>query len=77
MTRRSARPESPSPRGCTSALGVSGAVHHRGGMQAAGTIVAVNSDADAPIFEIADFGVVGDLFTVVPQAAAEIRRLKG
>ena len=58
-------------------VGVSGAVHHRGGMQASGTIVAVNSDPDAPIFEIADFGVVGDLFTVVPQAAAEIRRLKG
>lgn len=56
--------------------GVSGAVHHRGGMQASGTIVAVNSDADAPIFEIADFGVVGDLFTVLPQAAAELRRLK-
>ncbi|GIG22346.1 electron transfer flavoprotein subunit alpha [Cellulomonas chitinilytica] len=57
--------------------GVSGAVHHRGGMQASGTIVAVNSDPDAPIFEIADFGVVGDLFTVLPQAAAELRRLKG
>ncbi len=56
--------------------GVSGAVHHRGGMQASGTIVAVNSDADAPIFEIADFGVVGDLFTVLPQAAAELRRLQ-
>ena len=58
-------------------VGVSGAVHHRGGMQASGTIVAINSDPDAPIFEIADFGVVGDLFTVVPQAVAEIRRLKG
>ncbi len=56
--------------------GVSGAVHHRGGMQAAGTIVAVNSDPDAPIFEIADFGVVGDLFAVLPQATAELRRLK-
>jgi len=54
--------------------GVSGAVHHRGGMQASGTIVAVNSDPDAPIFEIADFGVVGDLFQVLPQAAAELRR---
>jgi electron transfer flavoprotein alpha subunit len=58
-------------------VGVSGAVHHRGGMQAAGTIVAINSDPDAPIFEIADFGVVGDLFTVLPQAVAELRRLKG
>ncbi|MFC8191267.1 electron transfer flavoprotein subunit alpha/FixB family protein [Cellulomonas sp. NPDC057328] len=57
--------------------GVSGAVHHRGGMQASGTVVAVNSDPDAPIFEIADFGVVGDLFTVLPQAAAELRRLQG
>jgi len=57
--------------------GVSGAVHHRGGMQASGTIVAVNSDPDAPIFEIADFGIVGDLFTVLPQATAELRRLQG
>ncbi|UZN04492.1 electron transfer flavoprotein subunit alpha/FixB family protein [Cellulomonas sp. S1-8] len=57
--------------------GVSGAVHHRGGMQASGTIVAVNSDPDAPIFEIADFGIVGDLFTVLPQAASELRRLRG
>lgn len=57
--------------------GVSGAVHHRGGMQSAGTIVAVNSDPDAPIFEIADFGVVGDLFQVLPQASAELRRLRG
>ena len=57
--------------------GVSGAVHHRGGMQAAGTIVAVNSDPDAPIFEIADFGVVGDLFSVLPQTTAELRRLLG
>jgi electron transfer flavoprotein alpha subunit len=57
--------------------GVSGAVHHRGGMQASGTIVAVNSDPEAPIFEIADFGVVGDLFTVLPQAMEELRRLRG
>lgn len=56
--------------------GVSGAIHHRGGMQASGTIVAVNADPDAPIFEFADFGVVGDLFEVLPQAAAEIRRLR-
>lgn len=57
--------------------GVSGAVHHRGGMQASGTVVAVNVDPDAPIFEFADFGVVGDLFEVLPQAAAEVRRLRG
>ncbi|WP_029290166.1 electron transfer flavoprotein subunit alpha/FixB family protein [Cellulomonas sp. HZM] len=57
--------------------GISGAVHHRGGMQASGTIVAINSDPDAPIFEIADFGIVGDLTTVLPQASAELRRLKG
>lgn len=54
--------------------GVSGAVHHRGGMQASGTIVAVNEDPEAPIFEIADYGVVGDLFTVLPQVTAELRR---
>lgn len=57
--------------------GVSGAVHHRGGMQASGVIVAVNSDADAPIFEIADLGIVGDLRAVLPQATAELRRLLG
>lgn len=57
--------------------GVSGAIHHRGGMQAAGTIVAVNSDPEAPIFEFADLGIVGDLFEVLPQAAAELRRRRG
>ncbi|WP_217613862.1 electron transfer flavoprotein subunit alpha/FixB family protein [Cellulomonas sp. GbtcB1] len=56
--------------------GVSGAVHHRGGMQASGTIVAINPDPEAPIFEIADYGIVGDLFTVLPQVTEELRRLR-
>lgn len=59
------------------ACGISGAVHHRGGMQASGTIVAVNIDPDAPIFEIADFGVVGNLEDVLPQAIAALRAARG
>ena len=59
------------------ANGISGAIQHRAGMQTSKTIVAVNKDEEAPIFELVDFGVVGDLHTVLPAVTAEIEKRKG